>query len=290
MLHERDYMQPDRPEPASFQPSKFKVNQFILIVLVVTFFLQHTAKSFQLFAPGEIFALTPSYVVESLYIWQLVTYLFLHESLFQFLFVMLGFYFFGQIVERYFNQRRYLYFIVATGVLSALIYTPIAYIGRSAHATIFGASSAVMGILIVAAMKKPDMKVLVFFILPMKMKYMVMIFVGIDFWYLLQQQEMAFAAVLPRLAGAGLGYLYVTYQQDIESYLRKLEQDHPRPSNTSSPPSSSPSPQPTRSHSVNPQEIDRILDKIQEEGFHNLTSKERGKLEQASEDLKEDDS
>ena len=77
------------------------------------------------------FALVPSDVVTRFFLWQLVTYLFLHGGFFHILFNMLGLWFFGKDLEDIWGTRRFLQFYffcgIGAGVIAVILaFTPLA--------------------------------------------------------------------------------------------------------------------------------------------------------------------
>src|SRR5262245_63173729 len=99
-------------------PSLPPVTQTLIIVNVAVYLAQSMAPDTLV----ELFALWP--VGPGFFPWQVVTYGFLHGSLFHLLFNMLALWMFGSDIERVFGQRRYFayYFsCVLTAALAQLI-------------------------------------------------------------------------------------------------------------------------------------------------------------------------
>ena len=67
------------------------------------------------------FALVPADVVTRFYVWQLVTYLFLHGGFFHILFNMLALWFFGKDLEDIWGTRRFLQFYFFCGVGAGIV-------------------------------------------------------------------------------------------------------------------------------------------------------------------------
>jgi len=67
------------------------------------------------------FALVPADVVTRFFVWQPVTYLFLHEGFLHILFNMLGLWFFGKDLEEIWGTRRFLQFYFFCGVCAGLV-------------------------------------------------------------------------------------------------------------------------------------------------------------------------
>lgn len=138
----------------------------LIIACVGTFLLQLLAgREVEL-----IFGLRPAFVLSKFFLWQLGTYLFLHGGLGHLLINMLILWMFGSEMERYLGSRRFLqfYFItgVGAGVLSVLA-------DPSSQIPIIGASGAIYGILMAYGMLFPDRLVYLYFLFPIKVKYLV---------------------------------------------------------------------------------------------------------------------
>ncbi len=118
--------------------------------------------------------------------WRLIGFQFLHAGFMHLLFNMIGLYFFGPMVERYLGGKRYLAFYLLCGIFGALMYCLLNVGGwittlagsnvqipgllfNSPSTPLMGASAGVFGVLMAGAFLSPNAKVLVFFILPMRL-------------------------------------------------------------------------------------------------------------------------
>jgi len=120
-------------------------------------------------------SLVPAAVVKLFFVWQLVTYMFLHVGISHILWNMLAVWMFGVELERLWGTRRYLQFYFFCGIGAGLCVVVGHYLfGNPAIPTV-GASGAIYGLLLANAVLWPDRQVLFSFLIPMKMKYFVMI-------------------------------------------------------------------------------------------------------------------
>jgi membrane associated rhomboid family serine protease len=126
------------------------------------------------------FALTPAAVVNSFFIWQLATYMFLHGGIWHILFNMLALWMFGSDLETSWGTRQFLRFYFVTGIGAGVCVVVLNYIFRSPNIATLGASGAIYGILMAWAVLWPDRIILFSFLFPMKVKYFVMIFGAIE--------------------------------------------------------------------------------------------------------------
>jgi membrane associated rhomboid family serine protease len=134
----------------------------------------------------DIFGLSPELVLERGWLWQPVTYLFLHGDLMHILLNMLGIWMFGVELERRWGTRFFLQYYAVTGLGAAatVIFVGLLPFGATAGtyvATTIGASGALYGLLMAYAIYYPDRPILLMLIFPIPAKYFVMIIGAIAF-------------------------------------------------------------------------------------------------------------
>lgn len=132
------------------------------------------------------FGLTPAAVLEEYWVWQVVTYMFLHGGLFHILFNMLALWMFGVELERMWGTRFFLRYYFLTGLAAAattlaVAVLPFALSTRMYYAVTIGASGAVYGVLLAYALYFPDRPIYMYLLFPVPAKYFVMIIGGISF-------------------------------------------------------------------------------------------------------------
>lgn len=131
----------------------------------------------------EYLALMPAAVVQLFWIWQPFTYLFLHDPMgFKHIFFnMFSLWVFGRMLEEAWGTRKFLEFYFVSGVGAGICVIVANYaVGTPASITI-GASGAIYGCMLAAAMLFPDQMILFDFLFPIKLKYFAMIMGGIAF-------------------------------------------------------------------------------------------------------------
>ncbi|MBN2431974.1 MAG: rhomboid family intramembrane serine protease [Acidobacteria bacterium] len=166
-------------------------------------------------------ALIPVKVTQDFQIWRLVTYMFLHgKGIFHILFNMFILWMFGPEVEQVLGPNRFLRYYFFTGIgagLCSLLTNPFDFI------LVVGASGAIYGILLAFALYFPNRTLLLFFVIPVKAKYLV---VGLVIFELLLsiQGPRDGIAHLAHVGGAAFGYLFLkrkTMLPDLKyGYLR----------------------------------------------------------------------
>lgn len=113
-------------------------------------------------------------------IWQPLTYMFMHGSWEHVIFNMFTLWMFGRVIEYDLRSRRFLIYYIVCGVGAGLIQLAVAWFTGSMAATV-GASGAIYGLLLAFGMLHPnDIIMPLFPPIPMKAKWAVSIFAGIE--------------------------------------------------------------------------------------------------------------
>lgn len=155
--------------------------------------------------------LVPAAVIRGA-VWQLVTYLFLHDlgSLWHILFNMLTLWMFGASIEETWGTRRFLiyYFVCGIGAGICVVLANLTF--GDPYQRVIGASGAIYGLLLAFGMLFPNQTVLFSFLFPIKAKYMVMIFGAIAFFSSFQNGSTV--SNLAHLGGMLFGFVYMKTQ------------------------------------------------------------------------------
>jgi membrane associated rhomboid family serine protease len=153
--------------------------------------------------------LVPAEVVRQLKIWQLVTYMFVHEG-FGIVWNMLALWMFGVELERLWGTSRFLRFYFICGICAALTVIAAAYAFTGVNIRTVGSSGAVYGVLMAYAVLFPDRTILWGFLIPIKSKYFVMIIGAVVFlqsYLAMERGQGSGVAVVALLGGMVAGYL-----------------------------------------------------------------------------------
>ena len=156
--------------------------------------------------------LVPSAVLDSFYVWQPATYMFLHAGLFHLVFNMLALWMFGTELERLWGTRAFLWYYFVTGIGAGLLtivfsLAPLDVAQQLHHAVVIGASGAVYGLLLGYALQYPDRPIYFYFFFPVPAKYFVMIVGAIAFYSSLGASTRIANAT--HLGGLVVGYFYL---------------------------------------------------------------------------------
>jgi membrane associated rhomboid family serine protease len=146
-------------------------------IFLLQFFLRRTALG-EVFSYGE---LIPAAVVKLFFVWQLATYMFLHSGIGHILWNMLALWMFGVELERMWGTRRFLQFYFFCGIGAGVCVVVGNYLFGNPNVATVGSSGAIYGILLASAVLWPDRQILFSFLIPIKMKYFVIIIGEIAF-------------------------------------------------------------------------------------------------------------
>jgi len=173
----------------SFQPRLTPAVKHILISIVVIFLVQQSFHQFAGISIERLLGFAPVTFFLGPYLWQLLTYPFLHGSLSHILFNGLVLYLLGSELEGRWRTVPFLkyFFVCAMGgaVLQSLIWgicllffpDAASYLG---NIPVIGASGALYGLFMAFGRIYGDTNVLVFFLFPMKAKNFVLLLFGIE--------------------------------------------------------------------------------------------------------------
>ena len=161
----------------------------------------------------DALGLIPKQVIEEYWLWQPVTYMFLHaRTPTHILFNMLLLWMFGVELERMWKTKFFVkyYFVtgVGAGVLSVLVaMLPFGPTSATYDANIIGASGALYGLLLAFALYFPNRPILMFLFFPVPAKYFVAILGAIAF--LMSMEGGGTVAATTHLGGLLVGYIYL---------------------------------------------------------------------------------
>jgi len=152
--------------------------KYLLLTNVVCFFLQLAVDD----ALIKWFALTPYFVVHKFYVWQLVSYMFLHGGIGHILMNMLVLWMIGCELERHWGTKEFLRYYFICGVGAGILQMIVSFLLSNSNApmvSVVGASGAIYGLLMAFGVLFPNrvITLLLLFILPIniKVKYLVTI-------------------------------------------------------------------------------------------------------------------
>jgi membrane associated rhomboid family serine protease len=189
----------------------------LIIANVSVFALQTAARLMGKGDIATIFGLHPAVAFGDLWLWQLVTYMFLHSpnGLTHILFNMLFLWMFGTEVERAWGTRAFLRYYFVCGIGGALTTSLLFW-----NSTTIGASGAVFGVMLAYGMMFPNRQILFWFLFPMRAISFVLLCIGIELFSLLSIEDGV--AHIAHLGGMFFGYLYMKRAWQVGPFLSDL--------------------------------------------------------------------
>lgn len=183
--------------------------KWLLISNVAIFILGYFAGLARLDRPLAILALIPMEVVRNFWVWQLATYMFLHGGFGHILWNMLALWMFGADLETTWGTRRFLqfYFFCGIGAGICVVLANFALPWGNPLVPNIGSSGAIFGILMAYAMLYPTRTILFAFLIPIQVKYFVMIIGAIAFLSSFQVNNGV--SEFAHLGGLLFGYLFL---------------------------------------------------------------------------------
>lgn len=217
-------------------------------------------------------------------LYQLVTYMFLHGGFFHLLMNMFVLWMFGREIEQVWGTKRFYRYYFLTGIAGG-IFTVIFQPFFSAPT--IGASASVYGLLVAYAVMFPNRLIYLYFVIPVKVKYAVIGFVGLEFYASLSTANDGIGH-FAHLGGAIVGFIFLKFDRRANSILSKISPfayfSRLRYRKKSAK---------LKKNVVKTEEVmkrvDEILDKINEVGLDNISDEDRRFLGSASDVLAKKD-
>ncbi|MEJ2368167.1 MAG: rhomboid family intramembrane serine protease [Acidobacteriota bacterium] len=151
------------------------------------------------------------------HLYTLITYAFLHAGLAHIFINMMVLFFFAGDLQIFMGTKRFLilYFgSVLTGGLAGMF--------MPGNVVIMGASGAIFGILVAFALYFPRMTVLLFFVIPMKMRTLAIALIVIELYFVATSSG-GHIAHLAHLGGALFGLIYVKRVWRYKSLVSEIK-------------------------------------------------------------------
>jgi len=233
--------------------------------------------------------------VNQFQIWRFITFQFLHADGWHLFGNMLGIFFFGLFAERWWGSAKFLVFYLASGISGALLYVLLFYVGwfgpsiipgtdiPSSYIPLVGASAGIFAILVCIAIIAPNLRVLLFFVIPMSMRTFAIGALVFATLMILTNGDNA-GGEAGHLGGAVLGFILMKNPR-LLSFVDKFGSGGKKGRRTIDA-------KVVREKKIRPRininlddsEVDSILDKVSREGIQSLTPEERDVLLRAKGD------
>ena len=250
--------------------------KFIILINFLIFILQYlSGMEDELFT---IFGIVPSKTFGELMLWQPFTYLFFHGGIWHVLINMFVLWMFGSELEKFWGKKEFLRFFFITGIGSGLI---TILFSLSSTNPVVGASGAIYGVLLAYGLLFPNRLVYLYFLIPIKVKYLVILIGAIAFFSSLNPGNSNISH-LTHLSGMVIGFIYLrssinwnTINHFVIHRKDEIKRHYEDKKN--------------EKREALKLQVDAILDKINDVGYDNLSESEREFLFKASKKLSEDE-
>jgi membrane associated rhomboid family serine protease len=270
---------------------QWSVTVVLIILNVVMFVIQNTI------GPREQYDLQRTCVLslEGLkhgYVWQLLTFQFLHQGFLHILGNMLMLYFFGHALEEALGKLSFLKLYLLSGVLGGLLQMGGALVWPNhLDVPIVGASAGVYGIVAAYAALFPD-RTIHLLIPPVELRVRTLVWIAMGFSVIGVIVPFWKIAHCAHLGGILTGLLYIRWITQVQKPLVVWQPFRPKMRRRelvkvrSDKPKTWIQPKTTEPEELPPAEfiskqVDPILDKISAHGIQSLTERERQILEAA---------
>ncbi len=288
MLEDRDYMRQSSYEPRV----SFTVG--LLIVNAVIYLVHYIGLSFNALATlsleNKYFALSLAGLSHG-YVWQLLTFQFMHAGFMHILCNSLAIFFFGRPVESALGGKRFLTLYFTSGIIGGVVQMLYALVTHDNHSVV-GASAGAAGLIGAFCMMAWDQQfTMILYFLPVVMRGKTLLLVSIAIFVVLMMTPSTVANAA-HLGGILAGFFYVRQIVEGRWHLPRWK----LPSRAVAPRELAAKSVGKKSswkfNSIPPaedltpdeflqKEVDPILDKISARGIQSLTPREREILEKA---------
>ena len=197
----------------SFMPPLTRMVKWLIIVTSACFLLTYVPS---LIFHSDVFDYSVYYfglrsdlVIHNLFVWQPVTYLFLHGGWFHIIFNMFALWMFGSDLESTWGGRKFLFFYFLTGIGAGIFDLTLSALFSSATPfPTIGCSGAIYGLLLAYGMLFPERIIYLYMVIPIKAKWFVVIMGAIEFVSSFGGPGSGISHVA-HLGGMLFGYLYL---------------------------------------------------------------------------------
>lgn len=294
----------DTPE----SPRMTRAVQWLMALNIGVYFMQLT-----LFGPESVFsalALNPARFPAAW--WTIVSYMFVHAWLAHLAFNMFTLWMFGPRLEQIWGTRTFVQFYLWCGVGGAILHLLLAQ-----NSAVVGASGAISGVLVAYALRWPDDEIYLFGVIPMKSRWLIAAMIVMNIVFALSPGSgIDWTA---HVGGMGFGWLFLKLYSlgglnRVRGWVSSVpdeSEDMPRavPRTRSSmrdrsrgvdevvarsnavvlreskPLAHLPKQETAKEHAAR---VNRVLDKISQQGIESLTNDERRLLEDLSRKLRDE--
>ncbi|BAV94147.1 rhomboid family intramembrane serine protease [Ichthyobacterium seriolicida] len=200
--------------------------------------------------------------------WSIITYSFMHSSIFHLFFNMVFLYFIGGIFFKYLGRRTFLELYFLGSISGGLVFIVFSYMFADIHQNkisfLIGSSASIMAVLSGLTTHIPNYPVRIFNFKNLKLWHITAFLALLDFMQIPEDRNQG--GHFAHIGGLAIGYLYIKKLHDrkylnliidkIKSYLKPKPNSH-------------------NTDKQNKEKVDSILEKISKSGYDSLTKSEK---------------
>jgi hypothetical protein len=218
---------------------------------------------------------------------------------------MFALWMFGMEIENLWGSKKFLYYYLLCGVTAGLFQIFLTPLLTGLAAPTIGASGAIYGILIAFGVIFPNRYIFLYFIIPVKAKYLIAFMIIIEFFAISPESNIAHLA---HLGGALAGLIFILLDKNTDAPIKSIFRGSSsykmrKPFNPLGGISDAfkhkeenvqeakyyeirDEDKDDQKGEISQEQIDKILDKISQSGYQNLTDKEKKILFEASKKMR----
>ncbi|KAF0240699.1 MAG: GlpG-like [Planctomycetota bacterium] len=265
---DRDYLQ-----PTDSVERRFTMSRILMFVLIganaISILWESTLTRTSIVGPvvAYFLLLRPIAVVHQFFVWQFATYWLFECSVWAVVFDALTLWWFGSMVEERIGLKKFAILWSGGILLPAVFFVALGYL-LFPDVPYFGPGGAMLALTVAAALQWPNMGIIFIFV-PMKLKWVALIYIAINLAYGLQSLG---ASYWSTLVGAAWGLVFWKYHDRVSAAMARWDANSERRASQRA----------TVEMRQEAAEVDRVLEKIAKEGMPSLSSAEKKLLERAS--------
>jgi membrane associated rhomboid family serine protease len=274
-IYDRDYYR-GQTSGSAWLTGLTPATQWLVITNVIVFVAQLLTHD----TVTRALVVTPRSVFEEYQVWRLLTAAFCHGSIWHILWNMLWLWWFGRELEMLYGSREFLIFYLTAAVVAS---TTWALSNWGGMVPMLGASGAVSAVVVVFTMLYPRRQLLIYGILPVEMRWFVLVWLAYDLFMMVDRGASSSVAFTAHLGGAAYGFLYKLLDLRLG---RLVQRPRTRGRGFRVVGSDAATPPPGLGEDL-AHRMDEVLAKIAREGPDSLNAGERAILDQASQRLRD---
>ena len=228
--------------------NQFKFSPVFLLIIINVFIYLITNNQWSI---HQLFGISNT----NFYLWQPITYMFLHGGLTHLFFNMFLLWMFGKRLETIWGPLKFISYYFITGIGAGIL------IYIFSDAVTIGASGAIMAILFAYGYIYPNQILFLWFI-PMKAKYAILILIFMELSQELARNPVDNISHVGHLGGMLFGFIYLKFGHHFLQYIPFIKIR--KTSNIN--------------HDLNTNDVDNILDKLKIDGWNGLSEQEKSIL------------